>query len=102
MTTQAHRSTDDRAQSLPVPPASLLEAEVGSLRALQAKGEHTAAAAGANRLLKAHPAHRELLLIAAHSLRMTQQTDAALAMLEQLAQHHPRFSQLFQIGRAHV
>ena len=73
------------------------------MHALQAKGEHTAAAAGAHRLLEAHPAHRELLLIAAHSLRMTQQTDAALAMLEQLAQHHPRFSQLFlERGLCHI
>ena len=103
MTTQAHRSTDDRAQSLPPPPAALSEAELGSLHALQAKGEHIAAAAGANRLLGAHPAHRELLLIAAHSLRMTQQTDAALTKLEQLAQHHPRFSQLFlERGLCHV
>ena len=103
MTTQAHRSTDDRAQSLPPPPAALSEAELGSLHALQAKGEHIAAAADANRLLGAHPAHRELLLIAAHSLRMAQQTDAALTKLEQLAQHHPRFSQLFlERGLCHV
>ncbi len=73
------------------------------MHALQAKGEHIAAAAGANRLLGAHPAHRELLLVAAHSLRMAQQTDAALAKLEQLAQHHPRFSQLFlERGLCHV
>jgi tetratricopeptide (TPR) repeat protein len=44
-----------------------------------------------------------LLLIAAQSLRMTQQTEAALAMLNRLEQHHPQFSQLFlERGLCHV
>ncbi len=83
------------AKGSPILSGSPQQADVGGLRALQANGDHAGAAAGAARLLKAHPADREVLLVAAHSLRMTKQTDAALAMLAQLAQHHPRFSQMF-------
>jgi hypothetical protein len=76
-------------------PAQLPEAEVRALHVLQAKGDYSAAAAGAVKLLAAHPANRDLLLIEAHSLRMMKQTDAALAALERFAQHHPGFSQMF-------
>ena len=82
-------------QPLQVLSASPLDAEVSDLRALQAKGDHEGAAAGGERLLVTHPVNRDLLLITAHALRMTQQTDAALARLDQLAEHHPRFSQMF-------
>jgi tetratricopeptide (TPR) repeat protein len=103
MTTQTDLPIVGLAQPLPLLPPSELEAEVSGLRALQAKGDHSGAAAGANRLLEAHPANRDLLLTAAHSLRMLQQTDAALATLERLAQHHPRFSQLYlERGLCHV
>jgi tetratricopeptide (TPR) repeat protein len=103
MTTQADLPTANRAQPMVPLPTPELEAEVNGLRALQAKGDHNSAAAGANRLLEAHPANRDLLLTAAHSLRMAQQTDGALAMLERLAQHHPHFSQLFlERGLCHV
>jgi predicted Zn-dependent protease len=103
MTTQTDLPNADLAQPLPLLPISELEAQVDGLRALQAKGDHSGASAGANRLLKAHPANRDLLLTAAHSLRMIQQTDAALATLEQLAQHHPGFSQmLLERGLCHV
>ena len=82
---------------------SALEAEVLALRELQAKGDHAGAAAGAQRLLETHPANRDLLLIAAHSLRMAQCTDKALAVLEVLAAHHPRYSQMFlERGLCHV
>ncbi len=103
MTTQTDPQTANLAQPLPLHPATPLEAEVSGLRALQAKGDHAGAAAGANRLLEAHPANRDLLLIAAHSLRMAQQTDAALTALERLAEQHPGFSQLFlERGLCHV
>jgi tetratricopeptide (TPR) repeat protein len=103
MTTQTDLSTANVDPLLPLSPASELAAEVSNLRALQAEGDHASAVAGANLLLQSHPAHRDLLLIAAHSLRMAQQTDAALAALERLAQHHPHFSQLFlERGLCHV
>ncbi len=103
MTTQTDLPTATLDQPLPLLPTSSLEAEVSGLCALQTKGDHIGAAAGANRLLEAHPANRDLLLTAAHSLRMIQQTDAALATLDQLAQHHPGFSQMFlERGLCHV
>ena len=99
--TDLPNATND--QSSPPLPASPSEADVSSLRALQANDNHAAALAGANDLLAVHPDNRDLLLIAAHSLRMLQQTDAALAMLKRLAQHHPQFSQLFlESGLCHV
>ncbi len=86
-----------------MPPISSLEAEVGGLHALQAKADYAGAVAAASRLLEAHPENRDILLIAAHSQRMNQQTAAALATLERLSQHHPRFSQLFlERGLCHV
>ena len=89
-------------QTAPAQP-SALEAEVLALRELQAQGDHAGAAAGAQRLLETHPANRDLLLIAAHSFRMAQRTDAALALLEALAAQHPRYSQMFlERGLCHV
>ena len=103
MIAQAEISSDQPAPSPQSSPASPLDAELLHLHALQAKGDYATVAAGANRLLEAHPANRDLLLIAAHSLRMMQQTDTALAALERLAQHHPRFSQMFlERGLCHV
>ncbi len=103
MATQTDLPTPDIDRRSPPPPASALEAEVNGLRALQAKGDHASAAAGAARLLKTYPANRDLLLIAAHSQRMSQQTDAAFTTLAQLAEHHPHFSQMFlERGLCHV
>jgi len=103
MSTQPDLQTANISQPSPPLPASPLEADVSSLRALQAKDDHAGAVAGAKRLLGAHPDNRDLLLIAAHSLRMMQQIEAALAMLERLALHHPQFSQLFlERGLCHV
>jgi tetratricopeptide (TPR) repeat protein len=103
MTTQTDLPSAKLGQTLPLHSASPMDAEIADLRALQAKGDHVGAAAGANRLLETDPANRDLLLTAAHALRMIQKTDAALAMLERLAQHHPGFSQLFlERGLCHV
>jgi tetratricopeptide (TPR) repeat protein len=103
MTTQTDLPTAKPVQPLPLVPASALETEISELRALQGTGDHAGAAAGANRLLDAHPTNRDLLLTAAHSLRMIQQTDAAMATLQRLAQHHPHFSHLFlERGLCHV
>ena len=103
MATQIDLPNSDISRPSPLLSVSPLEAEVSVLRSLQAEGNHAGAIEGANRLLTAHPANRDVLLIAAHSLRMTQQIDAALATLAQLAEHHPRFSQLFlERGLCHV
>lgn len=91
-----------RSKNTPSAPASL-EPEIRALHALQAKGDYAAAASGARRLLSAEPINRDLLLIEAHSLRMMQQTDAALAALERLGLHHSRFSQMYlERGLCHV
>ncbi len=84
-------------------PTSPVEAEVMRLRALQAGGDHGAAIAAVMPLVAAHPANRDVLLIAAHSLRMLKRTDDALAMLDRLAEHHPQYSQMFlERGLCHV
>lgn len=102
MATQINLPKSDKAPPAPRS-AAPLEAEIRALHALQAKGDYQAAAAGAQSMLAAHPANRDLLLIEAHSLRMMKQTDAALAALERLAGHHPEFSQMFlERGLCHV
>jgi predicted Zn-dependent protease len=77
------------------PPAAL-EAEVRRLRALQAAGRHEQALAGAEALLAGQPQNRDLLLIAAGSLRRLMRTAEALAILERLEALQPRFSLMHQ------
>ncbi len=103
MATQSDLPISDNARSAPPISASPLAAEVAGLRTLQANDDHAGALAGALRFLEIDPTNRDILLIAGHSLRMTQQTEAALAMLNRLAQHHPQFSQMFlERGLCHV
>lgn len=103
MATQTNLPASSIGRLSPPLSASGLEAEITALRAFQAKGDHAAAVTGASNLLAGYPNNRDLLLISAHSLRMTLQTDAALAALTQLAEHHPSFSQLFlERGLCHV
>ncbi|MFM9935017.1 MAG: sulfotransferase [Novosphingobium sp.] len=103
MATQTDLPTPTLARPSPVLSASPLEAEIIGLRALQAASDHAGAVADANRLLEAYPENRDLLLSAAHSQRMMQQTDTALDTLMRLAQHHPDFSQMFlERGLCHV
>ncbi len=103
MATQTDLPISDDTQPMSAAPVSPLAAEVNGLRALQANDDHAGALSGAIRLLEVEPTNRDLLLIAAHSLRMTQRTDEAFAMLGRLAQHHPQFSQLFlERGLCHV
>ena len=100
MNSQAEIVSDTSAQPSPASPP---DEELLHLHALQATGDYASVVAGANRQLVSHPANRDLLLLAAHSLRMMQQTDQALAALERLEQHHPRFSQMFlERGLCHV
>ena len=103
MATQTELPPSNLARPSSVIPGAPADAKIANLRALQANDDHAGAAAGASLLLETHPADRDLLLIVAHSLRMTKQTDAALATLERLAEHHPRFSQMFlERGLCHV
>ncbi len=102
MATQIDRTDTDTTRAAPQS-AAPSEAELTALHAVQAKGDYSAAAAGAAKLLTADPGNRDLLLILAHSRRMLRQTDAALAALEQLGRHHPNFSQMFlERGLCHV
>ena len=102
MATQIDLANADRTPAS-THPAAPSEAEIKALHALQARGDYAAAAAGAEKLLSADPANRDLLLIVAHSRRMLKQTEAALAALERLAIHHPGFSQMFlERGLCHV
>jgi tetratricopeptide (TPR) repeat protein len=102
MASQVNVSSSDKNQ--PAPHATVpSEAELKKLHEFQAAGNFAAAVAGAQHLLTTHPSNRDLLLIEAHSLRMMQQIDAALAALDRFASHHPNFSQMFlERGLCHV
>jgi tetratricopeptide (TPR) repeat protein len=75
---------------------SPVEAEVVRLRKLQAAGRHDDALRGAQSLLRELPENRDLLLIAASSLRHLTRISEALAILERLEHLQPRFSQMHQ------
>ncbi len=75
---------------------STVEQEVGELRRLQSAGGHTEALARAVALLAAYPKNRDLLLIAAGSLRYLMRVPEALELLDRLDEAHPRFSQARQ------
>ena len=77
-------------------PPSPIEAEVGRLRTLQKDGQHDAVLRRAETLLEDVPENRDLLLIAAISLRYMLRIDEALAMLDRLEQTQPRFSRLHE------
>ena len=77
-------------------PPSPIEAEVGRLRKLQKDGRHAEALQGADEFLRDMPQNRDLLLIAAISLRYLLRLDEALAMLERLERTQPRFSRLHE------
>ncbi|HLZ73434.1 sulfotransferase [Phenylobacterium sp.] len=77
-------------------PAISLEQEVGRLRHLQQEGAHAAALARAEAELARFPENRDLLLIAATSLRHLRRVDEALAVLARLEALQPRFSRLHQ------
>ncbi len=96
---------DQPSHKTPLDPivADPLAKELRVLHTLQAEGNYLAAAEGAQRLLADNPDNRDLLLIEAHALRMSQQTDAALVALDRFARYHPNFSQMFlERGLCHV
>ena len=85
------------------PPAASVEQEVARLRRLQQDGRHADALAAAEALLLDLPENRDLLLIAATSLRHLRRASDALAMLERLERGQPGFSRLHQErGLTHV
>src|SRR5271154_958446 len=75
---------------------SPIEAEVGRLRKLQKDGRYETVLQGADALLRDLPENRDLLLIAAISLRYLLRFDEALAMLDRLERTQPRFSRLHE------
>ena len=85
------------------PLASTTEAQVRGLRVLQRDGRHQEAWAGAEALLTDRPENRDLLLIAAISLRHLGRIPEAMAMLDRLEACAPQFSRLHQErGLCHV
>jgi tetratricopeptide (TPR) repeat protein len=79
-----------------LPPVSAVEEEVVRLRRLQQDGRHDEAHGAAERRLVELPENRDLLLIAATSLRHLRRVPEALAMLERLERVRPTFSRLHQ------
>jgi tetratricopeptide (TPR) repeat protein len=77
--------------------------DASALHALQRQGRHEEALEGAQAALAAAPEDRDLLLIAASSLRQLLRIPEALAILERLQALHPRFSLMHQErGLCHV
>jgi tetratricopeptide (TPR) repeat protein len=83
-------------QTAPSEPTSPIEREVARLRALQRAGGHEEAAGAAEALLAEVPENRDLLLIAAFSLRHLSRIPEAMAVLDRLEPLQPRFSRLHE------
>jgi tetratricopeptide (TPR) repeat protein len=77
-------------------PALSVEDEVARLRRLQHEGRHEAALGRAEALLADLPENRDLLLIAATSLRHLRRVPEALAILDRMEALQPAFSRLHQ------
>ncbi len=73
-----------------------MELELARLRGLQKAGRHAEALGSAQSLLGDLPQNRDLLLVAATSLRHLLRLTEALATLDGLEQLQPRFSRLHQ------
>jgi len=71
-------------------------AEAAHIRALLRQQKFGEASTAARALLERHPTDREALLFAAAAARCLGQVGDALATLNTLEQHHPRFSRLFE------
>jgi len=84
-------------------PPSAVELEIRRLRGLQRDGRHDDAWRAAQSQLRGLPENRDLLLIAATSLRHLGRIDEAQATLDRLQALQPRFSRLHQErGLCHV
>ena len=73
-----------------------LEREINSIRELSKAMRHSEALAAAEPLLAKSPQNADLLYLVALNQRYLHRIPEALATLERLEQHHPRFSRLFQ------
>src|SRR5271154_2028157 len=76
--------------------SSPVELEVKSIRALSKAGRHCEALAAAKVLEDTVPQSRDVLYLMAANQRCLNRIPEALATLERLEQHHPRFSLLYQ------
>ena len=74
----------------------MLEETVRTLRDWQQQGRHDEAAAEASLHLETYPENRDLLLIAAISLRHLKKVDEALALLDRLEALYPHYSLMHQ------
>ncbi len=75
---------------------SAVELEVQRLRALLQERRFDAAVAAAATLSQTAPENRDVLYLLALGQRQAHRPHEALATLERLARHHPRFSRLYQ------
>ncbi|GAA0324105.1 tetratricopeptide repeat-containing sulfotransferase family protein [Sphingomonas oligophenolica] len=88
---------------IPIGAPAQLEQEIARLRRMQDDGRHEAVLAQLCAPFAAWPEARDLLLIEAVSLRHLGRIDEALASVDRLALHHPRFSLMHQErGLCHV
>jgi len=78
------------------PELSRVELAVERLRSLLKQRRLADCAAEAARLAAELPENRDVLYLLAQAQRHQQQIDAALATLERLEAHHPRFARLHQ------
>ena len=73
-----------------------MELEVSRIRELSKSGRHCEALAAAEALAVEAPQHRDVLYLIAANQRCLNRIPEALATLQRLEQHHPRFSLLYQ------
>jgi tetratricopeptide (TPR) repeat protein len=84
------------AASAPIPQAPPDSPEIKEIRELLKARRFAEAADKAAGLVAAAPGHRDGLYLLALAQRQQQRLREALATLEQLERHHPKFSRLFQ------
>ncbi len=92
----AFSASDRMASTSALTPPPSVEAELPRLRGLQKAGRHGEALGAAQSLLADWPENRDLLLVAAISLRHLLRLPEALAVLDRLAALQPRFSRAHQ------
>src|SRR5215468_3099229 len=81
---------------MPNASASAIELEVVRIRELSKLRRHDEAVNAAEALLMIAPENRDVLYLIAANLRCLNRIPDALATLQRLEQHHPKFSLLYQ------